>query len=98
MKIEQKRWTAKSGWEINKSAPLGTDADLVLVFAGHAPLVQASTFEDLKKKYPQAILFGCSTAGEICSTQVTDDSIVVTAVKFEHTTLKTAVTVRPIHL
>ncbi len=90
MKIEQKRWTAKDGWEINKSTPLEAQADLVLVFAGHAQLTLPNTFEDLKRKYPQAILFGCSTAGEICATQVTDESIVLTAIKFEHTILKTA--------
>lgn len=30
---------------------------------------------------------GCSTAGEICGTQVTDDSLIATAVHFEHTRL-----------
>ena len=37
--------------------------------------------------YPRAHLLGCSTAGEICGTQVTDDSLIATAVHFEHTRL-----------
>ena len=44
----------------------------------------------LKEACPAALLLGCSTAGEICGTQVSDDSLVVTAVSFEHTQLKGA--------
>ncbi len=88
IKIEQKRWTQADGWEINQSTPFNGQAQLVLVFAGRKQLENPATFTDLKNKYPNSILFGCSTAGEICSTQVTDDSIVVTALSFEHTKLK----------
>jgi len=35
--------------------------------------------------HPEAHLFGCSTAGEICGTSVLDDSIVTTAIHFEKT-------------
>jgi hypothetical protein len=38
--------------------------------------------------YPQAGLFGCSTAGEIMGTRVSDDGLVATAVYFEHTVLQ----------
>ena len=89
MKIEQRRWTQKTGWEASRASQLLDRADLVLVFASRGLLTQPSTFQDLKKKYPGAVLLGCTTSGEICSTQVTDDSIVVTAVRFEHTTVKT---------
>jgi hypothetical protein len=40
---------------------------------------------DIQKAYPNAHLMGCSTAGEICSTEVTDDSLVATAIQFEGT-------------
>ncbi len=90
MKIEQKRWTQKNGWEMKDPALLTGQADLVLVFAARQQLTRPGVFEGLRKEYPKAILFGCTTAGEIQATQVTDDSIVVTAIKFDRTTLKTA--------
>lgn len=90
MKIEQKRWTESTGWEMSKATPLTQGADLVLVFASRDKLCDPATFSELKSKYPDAHLFGCSTAGEICATQVTDDSIALTAIKFEKTRLQTA--------
>ena len=44
----------------------------------------------MKRTYPHAHLIGCSTAGEIYGTQVSDDSLVITAVHFEHTRLQAA--------
>jgi hypothetical protein len=43
---------------------------------------------EVRGAYPDAIVFGCSTAGEICDTRVTDDTLVVTAAAFEHTKLE----------
>lgn len=42
----------------------------------------------LKKAYPDAYLIGCSTAGEIVGSRLVDQSIVLTAVKFEKSQLK----------
>jgi hypothetical protein len=36
------------------------------------------------------LLVGCSTAGEICGTSVRDDSVVSTAIHFEHTAVRAA--------
>lgn len=88
MKIEQKRWTKDHGWETHKSSKALDKADFVLVFASREEMSQPATFRELRKSYPQAVLLGCTTAGEIYGTQVTDNSVVVTAVKFEHTTIK----------
>jgi len=35
-------------------------------------------------------MIGCSTAGEIAGTEVLDDAIVATAIRFERTTIRTA--------
>lgn len=60
-------------------------ADLVLVFAskGYANLSELLT--ELKSKQPEAIITGCSTSGEIYKERVSDDSLSVTAIKFEKT-------------
>ena len=84
MKVEQRRWTTGGGWE-PAAATLGSTAQLVLVFGGREALEAAERLAEVKRAYPKAHLFGCSTAGEIHGTRVDDDSISVTAVEFART-------------
>jgi hypothetical protein len=65
-----------------------SQAQLVLVFGSSSLLKNPDTLKTIRTNFPKAVIFGCSTAGEIASTQVTDNSLVLTAVEFEHTTLK----------
>lgn len=88
MKIEQKKWTAQSGWKTFSSAPLPAQPDLVLIFGGNEALKNKALFDEIRSWYPQARIITASTAGEIIQTEVSDDSLVVTAVKFEKTTLQ----------
>jgi hypothetical protein len=60
------------------------------VFGATSVLQDPNLVDPIRKYYPSAHFFGCSTAGEICGTQVSDDSLVVTAICFEHTQLRTA--------
>jgi hypothetical protein len=62
-------------------------AQVVLVFGGTDELRAGSFAPELQSRYPGVHLLDCSTAGEICGTQVTDDSIVATAVEFERSSL-----------
>ena len=90
MKLEQRRWTEATGWMPETSGALGASAQLVLIFGGRAFLSEQKWFEDIKQAYPDAHIFGCSTAGEICGTQVTDDALVTTAVHFDDTQVQGA--------
>jgi len=90
MRVEQKRWTQAKGWEGEKPGGLGESAQLVMLFGSTSILKEQKRLDEIKKVYPQAHLFGCSTAGEIYGTQVTDDSLVLTAASFEHTQLEGA--------
>jgi hypothetical protein len=86
--IEQQYWTAGDGWQ-NESAPLlDGQASLVLVFGAGRIMGDAAAMNDVRSRYPGATMLGCSTAGEICGIRVRDDTLVVTAVRFEHTALK----------
>ncbi|MBU1426652.1 MAG: FIST C-terminal domain-containing protein [Gammaproteobacteria bacterium] len=88
MKLEQQYWTGSEGWQQESAGILDGDASLVLVF-GATPLVgDAGRMDEVRARYPGAHLIGCSTSGEICGIRVRDDSLVVTAVRFEHTGLK----------
>lgn len=69
--------------------PAGGCADLVLVF-GSGRRLAATPFETLRRLFPQAVIAGCSTAGEILGTRVTDDGLTLTAVRFAATRVRLA--------
>jgi hypothetical protein len=71
-------------------APLAQCAQLVLVFGGTTVLRDTRLVAEIRAFYPAANILGCSTAGEISGVQVSDDSLVVTAIHFEHTQVRTA--------
>ncbi|OHC67811.1 MAG: hypothetical protein A3H93_16495 [Rhodocyclales bacterium RIFCSPLOWO2_02_FULL_63_24] len=88
MRISQELIDPSGHWQLH-GAPV-EDAGLVLFFGGRALLDDPAIFRQIRQRHPAAILMGCSTAGEICGTQVTDDTVVATAVHFEHTRLQLA--------
>lgn len=90
MKIEQRYWTASGGWQTEMASALDGAATLALVFGSTELLRAGDRMEEVRARYPGASVLGCSTSGEICGTRVRDDSFAVTAVRFEHTTLKLA--------
>ena len=90
MRIEQKKWTAAKGWAAENPDTLADSAQLVLVFGARAILKEQALITHIKTAYPNAHILGCSTAGEIYGDQVSDHSLVLTAVSFEHTRLKGA--------
>ena len=91
MEIEQSRWTESRGWE--PCAPGRLEApQLVLVFGAPEQLRRQDLLGTIAGAWPEADLFGCSTAGDISGTQVSDESVVVTAVRFEHTMVRGACT------
>ena len=88
MKIEQQYWTAGEGWKIESAAQLDGNASLVLAFGAGQILGDAIAMDEVRARYPGALIAGCSTSGEICGIRVRDDSLVVTALRFEHTALR----------
>ncbi|MFA5822345.1 MAG: FIST N-terminal domain-containing protein [Thermodesulfovibrionales bacterium] len=88
MKIEQKRWTEENGWVPELKGVVDEAVQLVLLFGSTQLLKDLAYIHDIKAAYPKAHIFGCSTAGEICGTQVTDNSLVITAIKLESTQIK----------
>lgn len=90
MKADQKAWTASEGWRDTVNGGAGRSAQLVLLFGASARMREANAFQQVRDAYPEALIVGCSTAGEIRGTEVHDDSLVATAVRFEHTTVRLA--------
>lgn len=90
MKTEQRRWTRGLGWTPDSPTAIGHSAQLILAFGATAALQDALLVGSIRRFYPAAQIVGCSTAGEICGGAVSDDSIVLTAIEFEHTQVRTA--------
>lgn len=91
MRIEKRTWTAADGWQTLRGGDDLSRAQLVLWFGSGSALDNRSQMQMLREWYPDASVIGCSTAGEIAGASVLDDSIVATAMHFEHTRLRTAV-------
>lgn len=92
IRFEQLRWSPGDGWlGIQASKELPTRADLILVFGGRAAMGTPAPFAALLARYPGAVLAGCSTAGEILGTEVSDESLVATALSFDATQVTLAV-------
>lgn len=64
---------------------LGTQANLVLLFGATNRIKEKGLTDMIRSVYPNACIFGCTTAGEIIGTQVLDNSLIVTAVSFSAT-------------
>ena len=88
MQIEQLLWDEKSGWIPSTPAQLSRRAQIVFIFGSRSALARKECMAKLREAYPDAQLFGCSTAGEILGTRVRDNSLVVTAVAFDTTTVR----------
>jgi len=65
---------------------------LVLAFGAPRLITLPAVFERLKAKYPAADIAFSSTSGEIMDNEVYDDSIVVTAIELEKSTISCATT------
>lgn len=66
------------------------EATLLLVFGAPAMLKSSVVFTQLKAACPNAIIVGCSTAGEITNAGIADETLVVTMARFDNVTLSVA--------
>ena len=85
MKTEQWKWTPESGWNRLSSTVLNQDAQLVLLFGDTSHLMNVRARNELIKRYSNAIIIGCSTAGDILGGRVHTDAMTATAVRFQST-------------
>jgi len=88
MKIEQKKWTAQKGWEVLSTDSFSEVPQLVLAFSSSQLAREGKIFEEIRQMYPQSHILQASTAGEIISNEVNDDSVALSAIFFEKTTLE----------
>jgi len=66
-------------------------AHLVLAFGSREALERTGLPQELRTRYPAALIFGCSTSGEILGTTVADDTLTLAAVTFRSITVRGAI-------
>ncbi len=88
MHIAQKQWVKEVGWRtILESTNEQFAPQLVFGFGGTDVIKVGARYDDIRAMYPDAHILLSSTAGEILGTTVSDDTIALTAIQFEKTTL-----------
>lgn len=87
MQTEQRQWVLGK-WTPSGPGKMADSAQLVLAFGGPTAIKNPELIAQLGKDYPSAQIVGCTTAGEICDTRVSDDTLVATALRFDHTQIK----------
>lgn len=84
MNIEQLQWKTESGWCI-LSGELANKTDLVLAFGAREVISNPERYHELKSRYQPDHCIMCSTSGEICGEEVSDDGITAVAIHFDKT-------------
>ena len=90
MKSLQYKWSQATGWK--PQLPTSEVGQKVVMFVfGARPLLEAGQLVgELRDHFKEATILGCSTSGEIFGDTVIDDSVIATAVEFEHTRTRAA--------
>lgn len=80
-----------SSWSPSTLARLDSPETLLVLFGSSGLIDTPDRIPQVLDACPQSHVIGCSTAGEIHGSEISDGSLVVAAVKFEKTTVRTAV-------
>ncbi len=86
MKCTNWIWTETTSWIAKSSDQI--NADLVILFFGSRIPDLFKRYEEVRNMFPNAVLVGTSTSGEILQEEVMDDSIVLAAIQFHSTKIK----------
>ncbi len=90
MELEALSFNSKDGW--SGKLPTGLDSKQTLIMAfGSSDLTSViSAINSLTSSFPNSVIVGCSTAGEILGDGISDDGLVVAIVRFHATLIKVA--------
>ena len=87
MKIDTLTYTVEQGF--SSQLPVISAKQLLVLVFGHTDFLEnPQPFDTLRTQYPQATFMGCSSAGEILGSHIRDNSLVISLVQFESTTLR----------
>ena len=81
----------KRGWSDPLPTAMDSERTLVVVFGATEYIDQPDALAELGTAFPHSHVIGCSTAGEIAGTRLSDASLSVAIAKFSRTDLATVV-------
>lgn len=88
MQTNSLAWDAANGWT---GVPEDrSNTALVVYFGTREGLSCGKRYEELRGLFPHAHIVGCSTGGQICNDDVTDETVSALAMHFEHTKIRAA--------
>jgi hypothetical protein len=88
MKIQQLKFSSENDCLSFSQNTITLQPWLILVFGGREAITNCQPIYNLRKWFPDAIITGCSTSGEITGTTVSENTINITLVEFSHTRLE----------
>lgn len=92
MELETFYYKKDTGWLVNDFPKLDSEQTLVLVFSAPEFIHDPQLFYELRAAYPQSVMIGCSTGGEIYGSSIFDASVVVSVIQFKNTKIRLAST------
>ena len=91
MQVSSHRFdVARQSWDAAPQATLDSARTLILAFGAPTVPRRSAALRELARTFPKSILVGCSSAGEIHGTTVSDDSLSVTVARFAKSDLTLA--------
>lgn len=88
MKLETYQYIDGKGWNTSLDTALDSPQTLLLFFCSPDTSIVTSELESIRLLFPQSVMLGCSSAGEIFDDDVYDKSISLSILQFEDTKLK----------
>ncbi|MEM7201000.1 MAG: FIST N-terminal domain-containing protein [Planctomycetota bacterium] len=82
-------FTPQDGWSA-EFPPLDSPNTLVLVFGASGFVDAPEPIQELRERFPQSVLAGCSSSGEVLGDGIRDGSLVVAISKFASTKIQFA--------
>lgn len=91
MKLASIQYRLETGW--SDLPNLDSPTTMVLVFGGTGYADRGQVWKTLHEAYPNSMIIGCSSAGEISGEEIRDDSVTGVVARFDKTTLGRATAV-----
>ncbi len=89
MQVESIQYTKKNGWT-GAFPAMDSDRTAVLVFGASHYIDDAGAIAELAAAYPNSLIAGCSSSGEIFKDEVCDESLSVAVARFEKSQIRMA--------
>jgi len=83
-----KHYLYSTNWSETLDASLDSANTLIIFFGTSKQELIQKPLDEIKKTFPNSVLIGSSTAGEISMDEIHEDSVVVAILKFQNTKIK----------